>query len=275
MEELVQETAREINPDELTSWYITDSADDILQAPGYLIEPIRYGHKLVRQEQEPYTNFDFFVTRQNDCEQFINENSKFNPDCGDDILQYTNNESLENQDIVVWHRISFHHVPRNEDKKHMHSHWDGFVMQARNLSSVTPGHSGFTSNTAPTIEPMSDQINQVGDVINSLLIAEDSDNDHLSYTHASLPSGLRISEQGRIEGTIDKAGHYDTTVAVSDGIHKTTTHIKWQVKSLPKKGTIGSNLVIVLMLWIICRNEYSFNPLGIWVKRSLVSKFRC
>ncbi len=136
------ETARAVAPDSHRSWIISADQTDPMLAPGYLIEPINYGHKLDRRLVEPFTEFDFFVTQQKSCERFVTQNALYNPDCKENLLQFVDDESLLNEDIVVWHRVSFHHVPRNEDRVNMHSHWDGFVMQARNFSSTTPGHSG-------------------------------------------------------------------------------------------------------------------------------------
>lgn len=146
----VNEVARAINPSAMTSWLITDGNASNAQARGYLIEPIHYGHKLVSAVTEPHTEYDFFVTKQNDCERFVSENAKYYPDCDENILEFVNNENLVGEDIVVWHRISFHHVPRNEDRHVMHSHWDGFVMEARNLHSQTPDHSGQASEQTLT-----------------------------------------------------------------------------------------------------------------------------
>ncbi len=254
-ERLLNEIARKINPEKLTSWYVTNDSDDVMEAPGYLIEPLRYGHKLVRQNHEPFTDFDFFVTRQNDCERFISENTKFNPECGDDILEYTNNESLLNQDIVVWHRISFHHVPRNEDKRHMHSHWDGFLMQARNLSPSTPKHSGMNTNSAPSIESISDQFNEKGDSINLKLSAFDAESDALSYAHTGLPPGLRISEDGLIEGEITQAGHFHTSLRTSDGTNTTTTHFNWEVQDRSNRGSMNLAFFIIFIAIFIARKR--------------------
>ena len=71
VERLVSESAREIDPDNLLAWHISSGAEDFTRAPGYVIEPLSYGHKLVHKETEPFTEFDFFVTRQDDCERFI------------------------------------------------------------------------------------------------------------------------------------------------------------------------------------------------------------
>jgi len=39
---------------------------------------------------------------------------------------------------VVWHRVAFHHVPRNEDQRHMHAHWDAFQIRPVNVSGSSP-----------------------------------------------------------------------------------------------------------------------------------------
>ncbi len=256
-ERLTVETARKINPEQLTSWYITDDAENITEAPGYLIEPVNYGHKLVRLAQEPFTDFDFFVTRQNDCERFINENAKFNPDCGDDILQFTNNESLVNQDLIVWHRISFHHVPRNEDRQHMHSHWDGFVMQARNLSDKTPGHHGVTDNSTPFIQEIANQHHQIGDSITLAIKVSDADNDSLTFHSNGLPEGLTMSSEGIIQGELTKAGHYHATVQASDGFRTVSSHFNWEVKNSSTIGSGDESLLALLTVFLWYRRRRS------------------
>lgn len=140
------EAARAIEPANMRSWIINDKqASDT--APGYLIEPVNHGHTHKDTPTTEFNEFDFFVTKQSDCERFVSENAKFNPDCDENILQFVNNESLVDEDVVLWHRVSFHHVPRNEDRHTMHSHWDGFVMQARNLNARTPGFYGTAEDT--------------------------------------------------------------------------------------------------------------------------------
>jgi len=185
---LSAESARAINPAKMTSWLISDGDESKPQVPGYLIEPINYGHKLVNSVTDPHTEFDFFVTRQNDCERFVSENAKYYPDCDENILQFVNDESLIDEDIVVWHRISFHHVPRNEDRQVMHSHWDGFVMEARNLHHQTPGYDG-----------------QASPEIQAAMAAADNISDDTTATTAKPSSGCSISVNNGsvINGTVN------------------------------------------------------------------------
>jgi len=135
------EQARKINPETQVDWTLYEFEPTANTTPrGYRITPQRYGHHFTRGEAEPYSNFDFFVTRADDCERFASQNERYNPSCADDVLQFANNESLLNQDSVIWHRIAFHHVPRNEDQRHMHAHWDAFTLAPVNLN-VRSAHS--------------------------------------------------------------------------------------------------------------------------------------
>ena len=254
VEQLQNESAREINAEELRAWYINSGTSDVTRAPGYLIEPLSYGHKLVHKETEPFTEFDLFVTRQKDCERYINENAKFNPDCGDDILQFTNNESLINEDIVVWHRISFHHVPRNEDRHQMHSHWDGFLMRAANLSSVTPGHSGIVDNSHLEMNPLPDRQNSIFDDIEILTVAGEKDTEQLTFAVSGLPEGIGIDESGALTGRIESAGVYDVRVTVSDSVHSSTSGFTWRVEG-NGSGVFGPAVCFICMVFVIIRRK--------------------
>jgi len=243
VEQLTHESARKINPDNLLAWYVSSGAGDVTRTQGYKIEPLSNGHRLVHKETEPFTEFDFFVTKQKDCERYISENAKFNPDCGEDILQFINNESLIDQDIVVWHRISFHHVPRNEDRHQMHSHWDGFLMRARNLSTLSPGHSGFVDNSLPEINPLNDLQSSAFEVVSMKIIANDADDDELIYKVRGLPDGVSIDADGVLTGQTIKAGVYDVRISVSDSVQTSTSSFTWQVDG-------GGSGVIDLAVWL-------------------------
>ena len=257
LERLTEETARSVAPNSMLSWYITDGAnddaDEVTRVKGYLIEPLHYGHKLVRTAIEPFTEFDFFVTRQNDCERFVSENSKYHPECGDDILQYVNAESLVDEDIVVWHRVSFHHVPRNEDRNHMHSHWDGFVMQARNLSSGTPGHSGFIDNAVPVVNAPQFLLHELNDQVSVNLAADDPDGDPLTYSAKNLPTGVMLSADGVLHGVAAKSGNFRSVISVTDGDHTSNALIQWQVTGISSGGGVVSYTLLYLLvcIWLL------------------------
>ena len=232
VKKLTKEAAKKIDPETMLAWYITDgTVDDITRAPGYVVEPLQYGHRHVRAESEAFSEYDFFVTKQSDCERFINENKNFDPECADDILEFINDESIVDQDIVIWHRISFHHVPRNEDRHLMHSHWDGFTLQARNLMVSGLDENNLQQNTPPEFLTPPTVVIKSGEDINSTLSAIDPDDDNLTFTASGLPSGVFIDNEGYFSGAAEHAGRYAVTAKVSDGFHTTSVTYQWQVES--------------------------------------------
>jgi len=273
VERVTSEAARKIDPDNMLSWFISDNAGevipgdiasyDITQSAGYVIEPLAYGHKLVRSDIEPYTDFDFFVTKQNDCERFISENAKYNPGCGDDILDFINDESLVDQDLVVWHRISFHHVPRNEDRRHMHSHWDGFVMQARNLSTLTPGHSGVVENSAPVLNVPDFLRHDAGEQVDIKLVSNDTDGDALIYAATGLPDGVQLTEDGVLKGTVTGNGNYRVALRVTDTELTSSALIQWQVIDTGGNGVVSIQALLYLLLLTVFCNWLRKNQLFI------------
>ncbi len=136
--ELDQEEALNIDRTGLQDWHVWDRAparvDTSVDLPrGYRIDTSGGGHDFERLEVEDWSGDDLFVTVVNDCERFASQNSRFEPDCADDVADFANDESLLTTDLVLWKRVSFHHVPRNEDREHMHTHWDGFTLSPVNM----------------------------------------------------------------------------------------------------------------------------------------------
>lgn len=248
---LTTESARRIAPDTMLSWYVTSGSQSIDRAPGYIIEPLHYGHKLVRTVTEPFTDYDFFITKQSDCERFVSENAKYNPDCDENILQFVNDESLVGEDIVAWHRISFHHVPRNEDRQNMHSHWDGFLIRARNLSAFTPGHSGNTSNSAPILQSPGNQHYARGEVVSLSLSVEDADGDTLAFTATGLPDGISLNAAGELTGAATENGVYSVTINVSDSLSTATASFDWRVSQRGPSSGGSSSVGAVLLMFIL------------------------
>lgn len=231
VERFTIEQARVIGADYPVSWEVWEKLDNDKPGAndtGYRIEPIRYGHRLVRKETEPYTEFDFFVTVENECERFASQNARFNPDCLNHVAQYANGESLDGADITLWHRVSFHHVPRNEDQRHMHSHWDGFTMEPINMHKNTPGID-IASNSPPVLAAINNQHGSVGDAVELQLDANDADGDALSFSAKGLPEGLTISDNGLIEGNLNNAGNFGVNVVASDDIADSELSFAWTV----------------------------------------------
>jgi primary-amine oxidase len=85
------------------------------------------GHK----ETVPDVTFTQFKA----CEKFATFN--LDPQCpGRSVLQYVNNETMT--DPVMWVRVGFHHIPRDEDESPMPMHWQGFELVPRDFTADNP-----------------------------------------------------------------------------------------------------------------------------------------
>lgn len=253
------EQARVVSSEFPVSWEIWEKLAGPLpgaEDAGYRIEPIRYGHRLVRAEKEPYTEFDFFVTVVNECERFASQNARFNPDCLNQVAQYTNGESLVNADLTIWHRVGFHHAPRNEDQRHMHTHWDSFVVQPINMHASTPGVN-IAGNSNPVLVTIKNQSNAIGDNIDLQVNASDSDDDKLQFRAENLPTGLYVSEEGKVIGTIEMAGTFNVDLFVTDDIATDKKSFVWTVSAQGKNesnsdGWFGATGPIFLLTLFGC-----------------------
>lgn len=258
VERFTTEQARLIDPAKAVAWEIWASLESELPGPddaGYRIEPVHSGHRLQRPDIEPYTQHDFFVTVVNDCERFASQNARFNPDCLNHVAQFVDDESLVDADLTIWNRVSFHHVPRNEDQRNMHTHWDGFTIEPVNMHRSTPGIN-LASNSAPELNVLSDRTDVVGTRIDWQLSATDKDSDPISYSASSLPDGLAIDNTGRLSGTVSRIGTYNVSVFASDDIDSASRSFTWQINdggqaTSQSSGGFGS-IQYWLLLLITC-----------------------
>jgi len=258
------EQARQIDPAAQQVWRILDN--DKTGAAGYQIEPVRNGHRFERKEIEPETEYDFFVTVGNDCERFASQNARFNPDCLNHVLQFVDNQSVVNEDIVVWNRVAFHHVPRSEDQRHMHTHWDGFLIKPVNIHnrSVLPDQA----NTAPQFQTIADMRTVLGELVHSDAVrATDVDGDVLSHSATGLPDGLEMRLNGHIHGYPSTAGTYNVIVTARDDQSETQIAFVWRVSDEPANDeavpvVTGALAYFMLMLSasiLIVRSRYSYS----------------
>lgn len=86
---------------------------------------------------EPFTNFDLYVTKYNACEQFASNNPTAGG-CGANLAQFANGESLANQDVVVWVRGTYHHVPRDEDAPYLSTRWSKLTLYPHDMTASNP-----------------------------------------------------------------------------------------------------------------------------------------
>jgi len=254
------EQARVIDPDTQQSWQIMDG--DRADAKGYLIEPTRNGHRFERREIEPYTDYDFFVTVGNDCERFASQNARFNPDCLNHVLQFVDGQSVQNEDIVLWNRVSFHHTPRNEDQRHMHTHWDGFMMRPINVLSGTSVLADIP-NTAPVFSTLPDRQDPLGELVHSdMFSANDADGDALTYQATGLPPGLHVRPNGHVHGYPLVEGTFDVQVAAFDDQSEARTRFNWTIGDEPvavakKSGYFSLWTTLLLIAAFVARRDRS------------------
>lgn len=240
------EQARRIDPHTQQIWRF--SATDDQNSPAFHIEPIRLGHRFERMEVEPYTDYDLFVTVANDCERFASQNARFNPDCLNHVLQYVDGQSIAGEDIVMWYRVGFHHVPRSEDQRNMHTHWDGFVVRPQNVLSGTSSLPSSEANSPPVLIDLTTRINSPGDAVHGHLTAEDPDNDILSFSAAGLPTGVRMNSRGHLQGETSVAGKYTVRVDVRDDHYKVSSTFDWTVGDSESPGPRKGGAMDLLML---------------------------
>ncbi|MET9002711.1 hypothetical protein [Amycolatopsis sp. NPDC004169] len=91
------------------------------------------------RDSQAYTAEDIYFTQFHDCERFIDAN--YANDCARSLDTYLNAEHLTHP--VVWARVDFHHIPRQEDAPAMSTHWQGFTIAPRDLfgaNPITPRH---------------------------------------------------------------------------------------------------------------------------------------
>jgi primary-amine oxidase len=97
-------------------------------------------------EAHPETTPDVTFTQYRACERYATGNA--DPQCGnrESVLNYTaDKQALKNP--IMWVRVGFHHVPRDEDQSPMPLHWQGFDLVPRDfteMNRLTP--AGLTGN---------------------------------------------------------------------------------------------------------------------------------
>jgi primary-amine oxidase len=86
-------------------------------------------------EAHPEMKPDVTFTQHNSCEKFATRNT--DPQCGarQSVLDYAKDkQDLKNP--IMWVRVGFHHVPRDEDQSPMPLHWQGFDLAPRDFTEI-------------------------------------------------------------------------------------------------------------------------------------------
>lgn len=116
---LRHEAARSVLRENFRGWRISDESfssgtNTNVTRIGYYLDPQTSGYS-TGGIQTPWSQFDFFVTRNKPCERLSSGNQSIHPECVNDLSAYVNEESLEHQDPVIWFSVARHFVPDEND----------------------------------------------------------------------------------------------------------------------------------------------------------------
>lgn len=135
---LNNETARSTDWENKRFWRIRDSAtsNGSVGFISYELVTLNHAHQSNGNNGSGLLANDIFFTRYKACEQLASNNPANN--CGSSITQFTNGESLNTTDVVAWYRLSYHHLPRDEDKDRIPLRWNSFELLPRDWSATNP-----------------------------------------------------------------------------------------------------------------------------------------
>lgn len=102
------------------SWEIVNDQSSQVRGPGV----------------ERWSHNDVYVTQRKKCENFVQDNASWLPNCARSVDRFVNGEKVT--DPVLWVGVSFHHVPRDEDEDPMPMHWQGFSIVPRDVTASSP-----------------------------------------------------------------------------------------------------------------------------------------
>ncbi len=138
---LSTEALRDVDRESFRGWRIRDAAQasgpDNVNRIGYYLDPQTAGLKY-RSRRHNWTQFDLAVTRQRDCEQLASANTLVATECGRSLDYYTDGESLENADPVIWFSLASHFNASAEDYPAIRSRYTGFKVIPFDWSAHTP-----------------------------------------------------------------------------------------------------------------------------------------
>jgi len=138
------ESAQTWSPTAAHSWFVYDksSVNADGRRIGYELSPSRSAlHR--GTTAAPWSGSEVWVTRWKNCEVFAvqNQSPSLSPGCAGaatSVDKMTNDESVDGQDLVLWYRNSFLHIPRDEDESPMPIEWMGFELKPRSFHHQNP-----------------------------------------------------------------------------------------------------------------------------------------
>jgi primary-amine oxidase len=138
IETISNESARVFSPESKRFWRIRDGSETNGVSPiSYELVLLNYDHQSKGANNEAWLQSDVYFTAYNACERFAVDNDTSNG-CAWDISQFTNSQAINSNDIVVWNRLSYHHLPRDEDDNVIGMRWNGFKLLPRDWHAQNP-----------------------------------------------------------------------------------------------------------------------------------------
>ncbi|WP_028488698.1 hypothetical protein [Thiothrix lacustris] len=135
---LSTETGRSFDPETKRFWRIRDGilSNGSVGQLSYELVPNHYDQSRANSSNAGWLAQDVFFTRYNACEKYATNNPTSN--CGGNTSQFTNGENINQQDVVVWYKQSYHHLPRSEDSNRISTVWSSFQLLPRDWHSTNP-----------------------------------------------------------------------------------------------------------------------------------------
>lgn len=132
------ETGRTFDPETKRFWRVRDGIlnNGAVGNLSYELVPTRYDQSRANSANEAWLAQDVFFTRYNACEKYAANNPTSG--CTGNVSQFVNGENLNQQDVVVWYKQSYHHLPRSEDSNRIGTVWSSFQLLPRDWHSQNP-----------------------------------------------------------------------------------------------------------------------------------------
>ncbi len=135
------ESLHKVNRDRFRGWLIKDAeifaGSSGITRIGYYLDPQVSGFDFVSRTNN-WANFDLAVTRQRDCEWLASGNATEDTECGDNLDEFMNGESLSGEDVTLWFSLARGFVPKAEDYPAISTREASFKLIPFDWSASTP-----------------------------------------------------------------------------------------------------------------------------------------
>ncbi len=135
------ETARLLNPEHKTFWRILDqnltASGSGVGAISYEIVPGHYDQSAANSLNQSWLAHDIYFSRYHECERHAAHNPA--DDCAANTDEFiADQENIAKSDIVVWYKLTHHHLPSSEDSNRIATRWSSFQLLPRDWHSQNP-----------------------------------------------------------------------------------------------------------------------------------------